>query len=1030
VAPPAATVPPPATAPTSEVRAEVERAAKDPRKRLGRFLLLSELGRGGMGIVYRAWDDRLRRVVALKTLISAHAPEDAPHLARFGREVEAMARLRHPNIVSIHETGEIEGRRYFVMDLIDGAPFSKRVEDEENPLPLAAAVAAVRDAAVAVHHANEQGIVHRDMKPGNMLVGKDGHVYVIDFGLARLVDRRTRLTKTNAVMGTPAYMPPEQAGEADLPVDRRSDVYSLGATLYFALTGEPPFVRDGAFPLIAAVLTEPPEPPRRKNPSVARDLEAVCLRCLEKKPERRYATALELAQDLDRFLAGAPTVARPGGVLARLAGSRRARLAMPVLGAALLAAGAAAFTLRGPSAESGPGASGASAGKEGAATSAGKPSSLEAIPSRLASASRLGKLRLDALLGSEGARTRLPLTAVAALPDGRHVLAGSRGELIRWDTVTATFDVLGPCDTESIAVTRDGQEALAIEMTSQDAALPPGLLKWKLSDRSASRLGPPVDWKMGRAVAVSGDGTLALTGWEAGVLWLVHVTDGGDVARLSTAPWTPFSVALSADGKTALAGLSDGKGGELAAQYAVVAEGAGTRLMEMHRFSAKAVVRAVAVSADGKRGAMAGVDGSVSLLDLAEEEAPVPVPSARRVEPANQLVFLEDGRLLSGAGCGTVELSDPSGKTLLSMRARASVSGLALLPAGRIAIAGTDRRVSLLDLEAKGPLGRDPGHAASVDVLSCSGDGKHVLSGSRDRTLRLWSLADGAVEQTFVGHARDIGAAALSADGTRAISVARGHEDETLPSSAPDLSVRLWDAKTGDRIAATVNQDHQKWELHDVSAVALSRDGEEAFLAVNVGPESPDGFQRWRTRGKEYAKPVPGLPGVAAKAMASVPGPTFTAFLGTDDQNVALVEQKGEEEPALRASAQVGDLGSTGGSVVSVAAAAGPVLLCGTARGDVLLWSGSDLGKAAPSTSHGHEGGVRGVALSPDGKRAVTAGVADGTVLLWTTSPLKKVGQLELRGASIEARSVAFPDDRTVLVGTDKGLILRYVEGS
>ncbi|MBI3725055.1 serine/threonine protein kinase, partial [bacterium] len=227
---------------------EIARARADPRCAFGRYLILGELGRGGMGVVHRAWDERLRRIVALKTLqadldgSSAEVALDALH--RFQREAEAVARLRHPNIVAVHEVGELKGRHFIAMDYIEGVTLARRLqagEKKKDPggggasrLPLTKAIEIVRDVARAVHHAHEQGVVHRDLKPQNIMLDGSARPFVLDFGLARIGGARSHVTRSGTTLGTPAYMPPEQADTRG-EVDARSDVYSLGATLYHVL---------------------------------------------------------------------------------------------------------------------------------------------------------------------------------------------------------------------------------------------------------------------------------------------------------------------------------------------------------------------------------------------------------------------------------------------------------------------------------------------------------------------------------------------------------------------------------------------------------------------------------------------------------------------------------------------------------------------------------------------------------------------------------------------------------------------------
>ncbi len=329
--------------PAPDMAAEIARARVHPSKRLGRFLLLAELGRGGMGAVYRAWDEKLERVVALKTVLEA-ADEGA--IKRFHREAQAVARLKHASIVSVHDVGEDGGKHWLAMDLVEGKTLKRRLRpgDGETKIPLTKALEAVRDVARAVQYAHESGVLHRDLKPENIMIDDAGRALVLDFGLAKLREGAASITKTGSALGTPAYMPPEQAAGTELgEADERSDVYSLGGTLYFVLTGRPPFEGESEVNVITALLTKDPAPPRASNPRIARDLETICLKALE-KDRGRYATAGDLARDLDRYLAGEPIEARPIGGLER--GRRwvlrnRAVAATLVLGALVGAGGTA-----------------------------------------------------------------------------------------------------------------------------------------------------------------------------------------------------------------------------------------------------------------------------------------------------------------------------------------------------------------------------------------------------------------------------------------------------------------------------------------------------------------------------------------------------------------------------------------------------------------------------------------------------------------------------------------------------------------
>ena len=280
----------------------------------GDYELLGEIGRGGMGVVYKARQQSLDRVVALKLLLSgSHAPPEA--VKRFHAEAVATAALQHPNIVAIHEVGVHQGQHFLVMDFVAGSSLAKVIGN--RPLAARRAAGYVKTVAAAIHYAHEQGLLHRDLKPSNILVDADDQPRVTDFGLARRFQGDSELTVSGQVLGSPNYMPPEQATGKRGTASRRSDVYALGAILYHALTGRAPFVGEGPADTLQSVLNVEPISPRALNPSVPADLETVCLKCLEKETAKRYATAQMLAEELGRFLEGKPVLARPMGRLVK-----------------------------------------------------------------------------------------------------------------------------------------------------------------------------------------------------------------------------------------------------------------------------------------------------------------------------------------------------------------------------------------------------------------------------------------------------------------------------------------------------------------------------------------------------------------------------------------------------------------------------------------------------------------------------------------------------------------------------------------
>src|SRR5438445_351785 len=303
--------------------AEDDGSATRTLKDFGDYELLEEIGRGGQGVVYRARQKSLNRIVALKVIaLGSWATE--PHVRRFRREAEAAARLNHPGIVPIYEVGERDGACYFSMGLVEGGQLDAMLESasrgdtdsscgEREPMPIRSAVELIVKLARTVQYAHEHNILHRDIKPGNILLDAKGEPHLTDFGLARLVEAESTVTGTLEVLGTPSYMAPEQAAGETTKLGKATDVYGLGAVLYQVLTGHPPFAGGTSYETIRLLLDAEPRPPRLLNPKIARDLSTICLKCLEKDPKRRYSSALALTEDLEHWLKHEPIQAKPNG---------------------------------------------------------------------------------------------------------------------------------------------------------------------------------------------------------------------------------------------------------------------------------------------------------------------------------------------------------------------------------------------------------------------------------------------------------------------------------------------------------------------------------------------------------------------------------------------------------------------------------------------------------------------------------------------------------------------------------------------
>ncbi len=324
---------------------DLKSAANDPSRRFGRYVLGARLGKGGMGEVWRAWDTQLNRWVALKFLVG---PPSEEYLLRFQREAQAVAQLEHPGIAAIYDSGDVNGRAYIAMQLVDGKTADNLKPDVRTALSI------VADAALAVQFAHERDIVHRDIKPSNIMVDKEGRTFVLDFGIARIrqgVD--AKFSQTGLIMGTPPFMSPEQVNDSTR-ISPRSDVYSLGATLYALLTGRAPFTGKTVDAILMAVLHDEPYAPRSLRSSIPYEVETIVLRAMDKNPNQRYFTAKALAEDIGHYLDGEPIQAHRPSIIYRFRKHVAKRKAMIVVagataGVALMIAIAAYVLLLGRS---------------------------------------------------------------------------------------------------------------------------------------------------------------------------------------------------------------------------------------------------------------------------------------------------------------------------------------------------------------------------------------------------------------------------------------------------------------------------------------------------------------------------------------------------------------------------------------------------------------------------------------------------------------------------------------------------------
>jgi WD40 repeat protein len=992
------------------------------------YEILGELGRGGMGVVYRARQTALNREVALKMVLAGeHA--GAAERARFRAEAEAVARLSHPNVVQIHEVGEHDGLPFFSLEYCPGGSLAGRLDG--TPWPARRAAELVETLARGVHAAHQAGVVHRDLKPANVLLTADGIPKVTDFGLAKRLDVDTGQTQSGAIVGTPSYMAPEQAAGRPKDVGPAADVYALGAILYELLTGRPPFRAATPLDTVLQVVGDDPVPPRRLQPMVPRDLETVCLKCLDKQPRRRYASAAALAADLRRFLAGEPVTARPVTSVERALKWARRRPAVAgllLLVAAVTLTGVGLVAWKWREAEYQRGLVVRKAGEAQQARTATEQQLLRAetalYVNQVAQAQRA--LRDFDLGGAERLLDECQ-------PDKRHWEHGYLTALLRRRLRTLAGH------TARVGGVAFGPDGKTIASGGADQAV----LLWDVgTGRKRATLGRHRGHVLG--VAFSRDGRrLASAGgvWDeqarryvSGEVKVWDVAEGRELLSLGRGTSAVHGVAFSPDGSRLAGACAD--------QTVRVWDAAtGHNLLTLAGHSRP--VLAVAFHPDGKLLASAGGDMTVKVWDTATGKERLTLP--RQAGLVHGVAFSPDGtRLASAGGIGTqsIELAVwdvATGKRTLTLTGHTAVVRAVAYSADgrRLASASDDGTVRLWDTATGKAVLTLRGHSGPVTAVAVSPDGRHVASAGEDRTVKVWDT--GVVREGLtLRHPDGVYSVAFSPDGKRLASstgpdprkpgeirvwdLAAGKEPLLFPGQigtvwcvafSPDGTrlatggyrgmLKLWDSATGRELQTLPGHSDL------VASVAFSPDGTRlASAGGDRHGNRPGEVKVWDLAGGKEVLALPGLTGCFLRVAFSPDG-TRLACYSVHDQAVKVWDAlTGREELTLPGPAESFALAFSPDGA-RLASAGGIMDPSGTAvvAGEVKVWDAAT-GKEALALRG--PAAVTSLAFSPDGAR-VAAACRDGSVRLWDAA----LGQptLTLTEHAGPVTSIAFSPDGT-----------------
>jgi WD40 repeat protein/serine/threonine protein kinase len=966
----------------------------------GDYELLEEIARGGMGIVYRARQVSLNRIVAVKVLISGLLA-NPEFVQRFRAEAAAAASLQHRNIVAIHEVGFREGQHFFAMDYVRGSSLAELTRN--GPLAGRRAAGYVKTIAEAIHYAHERGILHRDLKPANVLIDENDQPRVTDFGLAKDLHKQTDLTLSGQVLGSPSYMSPEQAGARRGLVGKRSDVYSLGAILYHLLTARAPFLGDTIAKTLHQVQNDEPVSPRLLNGAVPQDLATICLKCLEKEPDKRYATAQDLAEDLGRFLERKPILARP---ISRPEKLWRWCRRNPVV-ATLAATAVLIFVL---------GFAGVTwQWKLSERSRAQANANLYAANMNLAhQAWEEG----DWTQARRLLRTHIPGRNQEDLRgfEWRYLWRLCRDESRLTFSISTNFAQRGGGASDvynlRLALSPDGR-ILAV-------ATGRGVSLWDFgSQRQLGAVEVPEDDV--RSLAFCPTQPYLLAGGAGRSIWLWDAITRRVIATCDSQKETIAGIAFSPDGKTLAAAHWEGTIGlwDIETRQLVRSLAGHEEQHADHRAPAPAL--SVAFSPDGTLLASGGGDTKVRLWNPATGEQ-IGAPLDGHSAYVYWVEFSPDGRLLATTGFDArVLLWDVAtrrpGPPLLGHHG--GILSVVFSPDGKTLISGgMDHTIRFWSLSAWRQIAMLRGHRGEVRALSLSPDRQSLVSSSNDNTVKVWDAVLRPEHEVLPQHTGWVQTAALAPDG------------KTLASSDfHTLTVKLWDVASrrlitnflGDtgvakglafspdaRVLASGGEDRtvRLWHVKDlklmathpcefsIESVAFSSDG-------RIVGAAGDGLRFWRVGTQQELALLHGDTRHVTRLAFAASG-ALLATSGRNNKVTVWDANDGTERISFRdGESWIGSLGiSRDGRFVAV----------GKGDGTVILFDST--GQMPLKQLKGHTGLVRSVAFTPDSRTLASASL-DGTARLWNLA----TGQPTLTITHVgPINSISFSADGNLMV--------------